>query len=301
MEKSISRALVTTVALLLFLRSSRVLDRGCHAFVVPQRTQRCSGKTGFSSTATTKPSGLGFGLSNPSSPSSSAAAAAPESAPSFFRSTSKTLIRSLESSSLSGDTGEGPLFASTSSPEATFESDSDLGDSSAALLLPSSDDEGLSPFLSMDQTRTIPALAEITMFPPAPTSSFVLVAQQPVSPPPPQELKLWQGRLLVVTCAAICGTNYPLIKILDNVGAIPTAAATALRFALAAVAVWAFVLAQEQRDKNDETKNPSPRRGPATWLGAEVGVYYGIAYIAQAMGLHTVDASKVKGQRSLLL
>lgn len=252
------------------------MNRGCHALLPhrsPASTTRC------------------LGLLNPTFLAAD---------PSFAsRPTSKTQIQGRKSSFSNKKVEEGPLFSSSSSPDAALENEGDIDDSSAALVLPISNDEALSSFLSMDQTRSIPAMAEIGKFPLTPTSPFA-IAQHPAVPPQPiPELKLWQGRLLVVTCAAICGTNYPLIKILDTVGSIPTSAATALRFALAAVAVWAFVLTQEQQDKNKGIVNESSRRrGLATWRGAEVGVYYGIAYVAQAMGLHTVDASKVRCQLS---
>ena len=162
-------------------------------------------------------------------------------------------------------------------------------------------------FLRMEQTRTIPALEEII----ASSSSTLSDQLQPTtssSTTTTTTMTLWQGRLLVVACAAICGTNYPLIKMLD--ASIPSAAATAIRFVLAAVAVGAGVWAQERRSDGATaaataattttteswqiTNTQKAARGPATLLGAEVGVYYGIAYIAQANGLHSVDASKVR-------
>lgn len=305
---------------------------GCHAWV-PHRSRTTAVTAFFSSTATKKISRRGGGVNLLFKPFSSLSSSSlPD--PSWIRSTSKATSSTpqiLGRSVVSSSESRGGLFASSRLPEAAvLESDSsrDGNDSSAAGLLlssSSSNNEALSSssVLNMDQTRTIPALEEMsTIFPAAPAAVAVAVEQQQQQS---NNLKLWQGRFLVLTCAALCGTNYPLLKILDrSVDSISTTAATALRFALAAVAVGTVVVVQEhQRQQQQEQQQQiinSPdgnctttstssaavlpvaaaaasRRGPATWLGAEVGVYYGIAYIAQAMGLHTVDASKVGGAK----
>lgn len=101
------------------------------------------------------------------------------------------------------------------------------------------------------------------------------------------EPSLWQGRAIVLSAAAIYGTNFATVKLLDQ--AMPMAASAALRFSLAAAVVTAAVLANE-KDDNEAT---TAERGPATWWGAEVGAWYCVGYLCQAAGLHTADASKV--------
>jgi hypothetical protein len=60
------------------------------------------------------------------------------------------------------------------------------------------------------------------------------------SPPSPPPLSVWQGRGIVVGAAAIYGTNFAAIKLLDPV--VPVAVSAALRFCLAAATVTAAVV-----------------------------------------------------------
>jgi drug/metabolite transporter (DMT)-like permease len=107
-----------------------------------------------------------------------------------------------------------------------------------------------------------------------------------------------QGRALVVAAAAICGTNFPAVKMLDSV--IPVSAAAAARFSLAAVAVAAFVFQQEMTEDRqkagqfswEEMDTIRKERQAALFSGTEVGFWYCFAYMTQALGLHTVDANK---------
>jgi drug/metabolite transporter (DMT)-like permease len=95
------------------------------------------------------------------------------------------------------------------------------------------------------------------------------------------------GRALVLAAAAIYGTNFAAVKLLDE--AMPMALSAALRFSLAAVVVTSIVLANERKTNNPQTRET---RWGATLAGAEVGAWYCIGYICQASGLHTSDASK---------
>jgi len=111
-----------------------------------------------------------------------------------------------------------------------------------------------------------------------------------------------KGRLLVVAASAIYGTNFATVKMMDE--ALPTSAAASLRFAIAAVAVVSAVAWGEARSSGkdaaesgaswEDIEQEVKDRGPATWLGAEVGAWYCVGYLLQAWGLHTVDASKVR-------
>jgi hypothetical protein len=114
---------------------------------------------------------------------------------------------------------------------------------------------------------------------------------------------VWQGRALAILAAAIFGTNFSLVKFLDAGSDIPIATAAVLRFALASTVVSAVVEMSELNQKNNRhqldlemTTHPDVANKRHAFLsGGEVGLWYGAGYIAQAVGLHTVDASKVRG------
>jgi drug/metabolite transporter (DMT)-like permease len=99
---------------------------------------------------------------------------------------------------------------------------------------------------------------------------------------------LLTGRLLVLFAAAVYGTNFPAVKMLDQ--AMPLSISATLRFGLAAAVVAAVVLGRESGDADAMTVQ---ERKLAFWSGAEIGFWYCIGYISQAEGLHTVSAGKV--------
>lgn len=70
----------------------------------------------------------------------------------------------------------------------------------------------------------------------------------------------------------------------------------ALRFSLAAGVVSAFVLGRENDDVDGMVEK---ERNLAFWSGAEIGLWYSIGYLAQAEGLQTVAAGKVRYFRSV--
>jgi hypothetical protein len=142
---------------------------------------------------------------------------------------------------------------------------------------------------SVPVLESLSSFTQTTAVEPAPTSSGASVADATstggVSSPP---LSLWQGRAIVIGAAAIYGTNFAAIKLLDQV--IPLAASAAIRFTLAAAVVSAAVAWNESKKGkvpfDSETSEP-------WWLGGEVGAWYWLGYLCQAWGLHFVDASKV--------
>jgi hypothetical protein len=98
----------------------------------------------------------------------------------------------------------------------------------------------------------------------------------------------WTGRLLVLSAAAIYGTNFVAVKSLDD--QIPFAAAAAIRFTLAAVTVGtAVAVLSTKKEKEEQYSDVGALLG-----GAEVGAWYWIGYICQAIGLQTAAASKVR-------
>ena len=118
------------------------------------------------------------------------------------------------------------------------------------------------------------------------------------------------GRGLAVLAAAIYGTNFAAVKILND--SLPVSLAASLRFGIGLAGVAAAVLWSEHcRDANEageqyfqvyengEEVIPVSKaelykeRTDAMWSGAEVGLWYSAGYIAQAVALLEVDASKV--------
>jgi hypothetical protein len=108
----------------------------------------------------------------------------------------------------------------------------------------------------------------------------------------PENLPIEMGRLFVIIAAALCGTNFAAVKMLDQ--AIPLAASAALRFSLAALVVTVVVIGREVIQQEKPTQQEVNKRATATLMGAEVGAWYCLGYLCQAYGLQTVDASKVR-------
>ncbi|KAG7354347.1 EamA-like transporter family protein [Nitzschia inconspicua] len=93
---------------------------------------------------------------------------------------------------------------------------------------------------------------------------------------------LWRARLLLVSAAALYGTNFSLVKILGDT--MPVGISTTLRFGLAALATLPWLI--------DSKILTSENARTAAWLGLEVGMWNSIGYVAQAVGLETTLASK---------
>ena len=100
---------------------------------------------------------------------------------------------------------------------------------------------------------------------------------------------LRQGRIIVLVAAAIYGTNFPVVKMLDD--SLPLSISATLRFGLAAGVVAAIVLGKEDDDVEPLV---AKERVLAMNSGMEIGFWYCIGYIFQAEGLQTVAAGKVR-------
>eukprot|EP00541_Cyclophora_tenuis_P011505 CAMPEP_0116554336 /NCGR_PEP_ID=MMETSP0397-20121206/7537_1 /TAXON_ID=216820 /ORGANISM="Cyclophora tenuis, Strain ECT3854" /LENGTH=386 /DNA_ID=CAMNT_0004079489 /DNA_START=263 /DNA_END=1423 /DNA_ORIENTATION=+ len=101
------------------------------------------------------------------------------------------------------------------------------------------------------------------------------------------EGEIWKARGLLLAAAALYGTNFPVVKMLGDI--VPVGIGATIRFGLASLVTLPWLLApptQEIRSKEDDT------RLPAILAGIEVGSYNAVAYLAQAVGLETIDASK---------
>lgn len=99
---------------------------------------------------------------------------------------------------------------------------------------------------------------------------------------------LLMGRILVLVASLIYGTNFAIVKMLDDT--LPLSISATLRFGLAAAVVAALVLSKE--DENVEAIVVK-ERNLAMSSGLEIGMWYCIGYICQAEGLQSVTAGKV--------
>lgn len=96
------------------------------------------------------------------------------------------------------------------------------------------------------------------------------------------------ARCLVLFIAALYGTNFPLVKVLDE--QIPVGISMSLRFSLAAIACIPWLLPSKNDIENMKTR-PELFWGPIM-AGLDAGFWISLAYIGQAVGLQSVDASK---------
>lgn len=112
---------------------------------------------------------------------------------------------------------------------------------------------------------------------------------------PTTSLSLWQGRWIVILAAAIFGTNFALIKLVDH--RMPLEESAVIRFTLAALVTTILAFSSSSSSSStaaSHTHNIMERvdRWKATLCGLEVGVWYWVGYTCQAIGLETAHASK---------
>ena len=104
---------------------------------------------------------------------------------------------------------------------------------------------------------------------------------------------VWKARLLLILAAALYGTNFTCVKMLDET--VPVGISTTLRFALASIATLPWLVGRsDNQSEHDATvvKDTMPTSLAAAIAGLEVGAWNSIAYISQAVGLESSDASK---------
>ena len=108
-----------------------------------------------------------------------------------------------------------------------------------------------------------------------------------------QDVKI--ARIFLLTAAALYGTNFALVKILNDF--VPVGVSTSLRFGLSAIVTlpWLLPSGKEiERSDNLSFKLSDPEAfWGATMAGMEVGFWTSIGYVGQALGLESIDASKV--------
>ncbi|CAB9501638.1 EamA-like transporter family [Seminavis robusta] len=91
------------------------------------------------------------------------------------------------------------------------------------------------------------------------------------------------ARILVLTASSVYGSNFAIVKMLDH--EMPVSVSAMLRFGLAATVVT--VLTATCNAKGGRRGEPM-----AAVAGLEIGVWYCLGYLAQALGLESTDASK---------
>ncbi len=104
--------------------------------------------------------------------------------------------------------------------------------------------------------------------------------------------EVWRARFLLLIAAGLYGTNFTIVKILNE--HMPFGASTSLRFILATLATLPFLF------PSFSSSNAVAGGALTSWsdvlpvvlMGMEVGFFNAVAYIFQAVGLETVDASK---------
>ena len=131
---------------------------------------------------------------------------------------------------------------------------------------------------------------------------------------------VWKARLLLLLSAALYGTNFTIVKSIDDIDGMSVGMASTLRFGFAALAMLPLLFApidaelklaaKERRDgggggvaTNGNALSglwEEPTRLSAGLAGMEIGLYNSVGYLAQAVGLKTTTASKVSSVLTLL-
>jgi hypothetical protein len=134
-----------------------------------------------------------------------------------------------------------------------------------------------------------------------------LLEESPSQSQPSQDKEVWIARLLLLLSAALYGTNFTMVKSLDE--SLSVGISSTLRFGFAALCMLPWLLApiddelkamtkdKMQKYKNDIVNNfEEPTTLAAGLAGMEIGVYNSIGYITQAVGLKTIPANKVRAE-----
>lgn len=126
--------------------------------------------------------------------------------------------------------------------------------------------------------------------------------------------EVWAARLLLLLSAALYGTNFTMVKSLDE--SLSVGMASTLRFGFAALVMlpWLFAPIDPALIEGAKTKKianvgtisdagkrnivvqflgEEPTRSTVGLAGMEIGLWNSVGYIAQAVGLKTIPASKV--------
>ena len=123
-----------------------------------------------------------------------------------------------------------------------------------------------------------------------------------------KEKAVWVARMLLLLSAALYGTNFTMVKSLDE--SMSVGVSSTLRFGFAALSMLPWLFSPINEELKTTAKNNSyqkfiskqgflfkmgdePTRLSALLAGMEIGMWNSVGYIAQAEGLKTTSASKV--------
>jgi len=101
---------------------------------------------------------------------------------------------------------------------------------------------------------------------------------------------VWKARLLLIIAAALYGTNFTCVKMLDE--SVPVGISATLRFALATLATLPWLVGPSDKPLQHDAVEKDATHFAAAIAGFEVGIWNSIGYISQAVGLESSDASK---------
>jgi hypothetical protein len=127
----------------------------------------------------------------------------------------------------------------------------------------------------------------------------------------PRISNVWKARLLLLLSAALYGTNFTLIKSIDDIPGMSVGLASSFRFGFASLVMLPLLFTPVVVD-DDEWKSRMttmtvatekemehlPTRLSIIGAGMEIGLYNSIGYLFQAEGLKTTTASKVRRERN---
>lgn len=166
---------------------------------------------------------------------------------------------------------------------------------------------------SMDLQPAFEQTVELITSNSRPNDETDIATEQQSSSPPTTPIisvlsDVWKARLLLLLSAALYGTNFTLVKSIDEINGMSVGMASTLRFGFAALAMLPLLFApidaelklmtKERRGGGGADGNilskfwEEPTRLSAGLAGMEIGLYNSIGYLAQAVGLKTTTASK---------
>jgi len=113
---------------------------------------------------------------------------------------------------------------------------------------------------------------------------------------------VWKARLLLLLSAALYGTNFTLVKSIDDIPGMSVGLASTFRFGFAALVMLPLLFTPLLEDEEHTSIMTLTGEEPTTTTtrlsiivaGMEIGLYNSIGYLFQAEGLKTTTASKVR-------
>lgn len=109
---------------------------------------------------------------------------------------------------------------------------------------------------------------------------------------------VWKARLLLLLSAALYGTNFTLVKTIDDIPGMSVGLASTFRFGFAALVMLPLLFTPLDEELTSSIMTLAAEE-PTTQMsiifaGMEIGLYNSIGYLFQAEGLKTTTASKVR-------